>query len=352
MTTFRFILLIFALIGVFISGGLFFRKSNLKHRTIAVFIGLLSIEYIDFLYNTSSVAHLYPTFIGMTFFPIGFLYGPLLFIHTKSVLGKEVTRKDWLQFVPFILIIISLYDVYSIQDGMARRLYLTDNFFYRFLYYNYLRSAYILIYGIIIFIYFLKKSQGASLANKSYSIGVMSIYFVSAMTVTLLTEFASGYRDFVFYYLISSFISLFIGYLLYTQSPFLMNLGKYLSSSLSEAEMESITSKVKHALEADQSYLNRELSLADITKLTGESSHRISQTLSAHVGKNFNDYINTYRIDHAKKLLIDSAFDHYKIEAIAIDSGFNNKVTFYKAFAKVTGTTPSSYRKFKKSGIE
>lgn len=267
-------------------------------------------------------------------------------------MGREVTRKDLLQFIPFVLVIISLYDVYSIQDGMARRLYLGEHFFYRFLYYNYLRSAYILIYGVIVFVYFQKNSKGTSLANKTYAVGIMTIYFVSAMTVTLLTEFASGYRDFVFYYLVSSFISLFIGYLLYTQSSFLINLGKYLSSTLNEGEMKEISTKVKQVLEAEQSYLKRDLSLANIAEQTNESSHRISQTLSAHVGKNFNDYINTYRIDHAKKLLVDPAFDHYKIEAIAIDSGFNNKVTFYKAFTKVTGTTPSSYRKHAKSGIK
>ncbi len=352
MTYLRIILLVFSLCGIFISGGLFFRKNNLKHRTIAVFICLLSIEYLDFLFNTSGVAKLYPSFIGLTFFPIGFLYGPLLFLHVKSIFDAKFQAKDLLHFIPFFLMIIALIDVYSIQDGVARRQFLTENFFYRFLYYNYLRSAYILIYGIVVFFYFRRKKHNSSLADVTYASGIIAIYFASAVAVTLLTEFASGYRDFVFYYLISSSISLFIGFLLYTKSSFLMTIGKYLSSSLGEEEMKEITSKLKMELESQKAYLKRDLSIADLAASVNESSHRLSQTLSAHIGKNFNDYINTYRINYAKELLANPDFDHYKVEAVAIDSGFNNKVTFYKAFTKVTGTTPSSYRKYVKSGHE
>ena len=39
------------------------------------------------------------------------------------------------------------------------------------------------------------------------------------------------------------------------------------------------------------------------------------------------------------------SYTQYKIEAIALESGFNNKVTFYKAFTKFTNTTPSAFRK-------
>ncbi len=45
----------------------------------------------------------------------------------------------------------------------------------------------------------------------------------------------------------------------------------------------------------------------------------------------------------------DKAYSNYKIEAIALESGFNNKVTFYKAFSKFTNQTPSAFRKQKNS---
>jgi AraC-like DNA-binding protein len=58
--------------------------------------------------------------------------------------------------------------------------------------------------------------------------------------------------------------------------------------------------------------------------------------------KHFSEFINTYRIDFAKKLLKET---YLKIEAIAYDSGFNSLSTFNTVFKKETGFTPSKYRK-------
>ena len=61
-----------------------------------------------------------------------------------------------------------------------------------------------------------------------------------------------------------------------------------------------------------------------------------------------NDFVNKFRIDRAKQLLVDQEFDNYKIEAIGYECGFNNKVTFYKAFSKFEGITPAMYKKKQK----
>ncbi|MEM6318074.1 MAG: helix-turn-helix domain-containing protein [Bacteroidota bacterium] len=57
------------------------------------------------------------------------------------------------------------------------------------------------------------------------------------------------------------------------------------------------------------------------------------------------DFINRYRVQEVQAKLVDSKFDHYTILGIAQEAGFNAKSTFYTAFKKVTGMTPSAYRK-------
>lgn len=61
--------------------------------------------------------------------------------------------------------------------------------------------------------------------------------------------------------------------------------------------------------------------------------------------KHFFDFVNSYRIDYAKELLRNSdQMKTYTIEAIAEQCDFNNKVSFNKAFKKITGHTPSHFR--------
>ena len=55
--------------------------------------------------------------------------------------------------------------------------------------------------------------------------------------------------------------------------------------------------------------------------------------------------INKYRVEQSKQLLSDSHFSAYTIVAIGMECGFNSKSTFYSAFKKFTGQTPSTFRK-------
>ena len=62
-------------------------------------------------------------------------------------------------------------------------------------------------------------------------------------------------------------------------------------------------------------------------------------------GKNFSDYINSLRVEEAKRCLRNPGFEAYTMVAIGLECGFNSKSTFYTAFKKFTGQTPTSFRK-------
>ncbi len=87
--------------------------------------------------------------------------------------------------------------------------------------------------------------------------------------------------------------------------------------------------------------LNREI----VAEKLGISSGYLSQIVNSITDKNFTSYINHFRIQEAKQMIIDPEFDKYSLTAIGLEAGFKSKTTFYKVFKKETGLTPSEFKK-------
>lgn len=110
---------------------------------------------------------------------------------------------------------------------------------------------------------------------------------------------------------------------------------------LSEDHMERLASKLTRALMTDRLYADNDLSLRDLSDVTGATKNHISETLSQHLGVNFFDFVNHYRVEEAKRLLAET--DDTVLE-IGFEVGFNSRSTFNTAFKKHVGSTPSAYR--------
>ncbi|MGY0035412.1 helix-turn-helix domain-containing protein [Pedobacter sp. NJ-S-72] len=89
-------------------------------------------------------------------------------------------------------------------------------------------------------------------------------------------------------------------------------------------------------------YKNADLKLNDLAKIINISGHQLSQLLNDNMGKNFAGYVNEFRINEACCLIADNK--SIKLEEIGYEVGFNSKSTFYEAFKKHKGTTPTLYR--------
>lgn len=90
-------------------------------------------------------------------------------------------------------------------------------------------------------------------------------------------------------------------------------------------------------------YLNANLSLTNLSILINRSPQKTSEIINQNAKQNFNDFINHFRINDAKKLLL--ANKNITIASVAFDSGFNSLSSFNTAFKKNEGITPSVYRK-------
>lgn len=119
----------------------------------------------------------------------------------------------------------------------------------------------------------------------------------------------------------------------------------YKCSSLSCNEAKDIARKLNVHMELTKSYQNPLYSVQDMCKDVEIDYLDVSESLNGLMGQSFNDYINNYRIEEVKRFFKDPNYKKESILSIAFSSGFNSKATFYSAFKKFTGETPSQCRK-------
>ena len=110
-------------------------------------------------------------------------------------------------------------------------------------------------------------------------------------------------------------------------------------------EDEKLIERLSSQVFSEKLFTDPNLKIADIANKLSISRHELSKLINDSLDKNFTDYINEYRVEEAKSLIMNNSL--YTIEAIGNQSGFNSKSAFYKAFKKVTDTTPAKFKKQK-----
>ena len=108
---------------------------------------------------------------------------------------------------------------------------------------------------------------------------------------------------------------------------------------------DSVVQTIIRSMEEDKCYLNPLLDLATLSRHTGISAKTISATLNQHLKKNFNDFVNSYRVVECQSKMQNDDFSHLTIVGIASECGFNSPSTFQRVFKQMTGLSPSDFRK-------
>lgn len=123
------------------------------------------------------------------------------------------------------------------------------------------------------------------------------------------------------------------------------------SNKKNEELEESDFLKLKELVEKEQLFKNTNLSIYVLSELSGLSVRKISQLINYFHENNFNSFINSFRINEAKKMINSKDFKHYTIEAIAKEVGFNSKSSFNTYFKNQEGMTPTAYKKMSKMNM-
>lgn len=106
--------------------------------------------------------------------------------------------------------------------------------------------------------------------------------------------------------------------------------------------------KLYHQIRAhiikNKSYLNPNLSIADLAISLHTNEKYISRAIAEGNGSNFSTFINTFRVNEAKKLLSDPAYNQLTGDQVADKCGFSNAHTCRRNFRNITGLNPLVFR--------
>jgi AraC-like DNA-binding protein len=119
---------------------------------------------------------------------------------------------------------------------------------------------------------------------------------------------------------------------------------KYARSGLKKKDIERYKGIIGKYMHIEKPYLNRELTIYDLSRQLKIPRHFLSEVINEHMGVNFYQMVNEYRVEEVKRRMADPAYKHLTILAIALDSGFNSKSSFNTIFKEKTGQTPSAYQ--------
>jgi AraC-like DNA-binding protein len=103
----------------------------------------------------------------------------------------------------------------------------------------------------------------------------------------------------------------------------------------------ALIAKILKIMEEDCIFLDADISLSELSAKLKTNNSLLSAAINQHFGKNFNDFINGYRVAEFQRQVALPANQHLTFLAIALDCGFNSKATFNRAYKKLTGNAPS-----------
>lgn len=119
---------------------------------------------------------------------------------------------------------------------------------------------------------------------------------------------------------------------------------KVIKKNIKEEDVEPYLNQINSIVEKEKLYLNAGLTPSILAQRVGIPVYKLTLALNKGAGKNFNEYINFYRINYAKTILLNPSNNKLTIYAVALDSGFSSEAPFYAAFKKNVGKSPSAYR--------
>ncbi len=117
----------------------------------------------------------------------------------------------------------------------------------------------------------------------------------------------------------------------------------YEKSRIRGLDVKSILTRMDELMKDEKAFADEELTLRDLAGELGISPHQLSEMLNEKLKKNFNTYVNEFRVEEAKKMLKEEP--NRSILSVGIAAGFNSNTTFCTVFSKIAGFSPSQYRK-------
>ena len=368
--------------GLFLAVLLLTRKENaVANRILAGAMVAFSAFLIEVALYSRNYYLDYPHLIGISQ-PVIYLFGPTIYLYTRTLItgARSFERRSLIHFIPALVVTAYLLSFF-LQSGADKILFveklmregspLDVNII------EWLKLPHGAIYTLVTF-RLLGRYRGRLEENfstldrinlrwlRSLLIGTMIVwlvailnFFLGALGVKIL-DFESNPASLVLVVVVYA-----IGYIGLRQpevfwppaenqssdttSAEVSATGKYQKSGLDSEKAETLQEGLLQMMVEQKPYTDPNLTLHQLAHLLSVSPHNLSEVINTRLGQSFHDFVNGYRVDEAKKRLVDPTLAHQTILAIALESGFRSKSTFNKIFKRFSGITPSSFRQDSKS---
>ena len=363
LNTLSFIYLYVALIGFYIAFILHFNKKveSVAKILISSFIFIHSIFILHIFFNITKYQFQFPhTYRISTIF--SFLYGPLLYLYFKRITAQyELKKIDFLHFIPTLLFIVYLIPSYTMTADQKLEIMLGRSEIGRSLSdiaIIILKLLSLLIYGHFIRKLYLASKKNASLDEENsrwqkniFVIHMLYVVCYSAYGFLLANNMTFGFL-FHMQVICMALMVMYIGYSANVQ-PAVFNgsfsfnklFYKYEKSGLTDSLSLELKDNLIHLFDKEKIYKESGICLETLADKLNTTRHNTSQVINEHFEMSFHELINTYRIREAKEILNNDIQRNLNIIDVAYEVGYNNKVTFNKAFKKDTQLTPSQYQR-------
>ncbi|WP_378188222.1 helix-turn-helix domain-containing protein [Aquimarina sp. W85] len=348
METKEFIFLLLGIQTFMVTGILFFYRSEKYklNRYLGFFFLTLLIEILMFFIHRMDTVHpsIYYLPFRFNLLTINFLY---LFAAETS--GKRMKYK-WKTYIPAIIEFLVFFVLFlSICIRPKIHQYIQTTYFWH------ISRIISIVYFFIMSTLILKQVVAHhTLLNRYYTnkrfksiiwlgifcilgsilniISYLRFYFNDNETIVIL--FNSSYLLTMYYISIASIVQINI-----------VNTIHPPKKQEDKNNLKEIYARVKHHMEVDKAYLDPKINLRKIALEVDLPQRNISKAINVIENKNFNTFINSYRIEEVKKLLQSDSHQKYCISAIADEVGFNSRASFYKNFKSIVGESPTAYAK-------
>ena len=349
------------IIGIFISVVLNFRKKGdvKANMLISLFVFFHSLLLVHISLNVSKYSLNLPNSLFATT-SFSLLYGPLLYFYFKRISNKYEFRKvDLIHLLPSVGLFLYFLPYYLLSpEEKLHILYNREGKFYEIVLLV-VSLKYISLIGYTFFSYRVfknidKKKEIIEVWTWKRNIMILSTIYVVFYIVYSLSLIQLVKTNIFIYpqVLMMALIIIYVAYTAYVQprvfsKKYIFNEDlfkiKYEKSGLTEGFSEDLKEQLLFLLNSEKIYKNNKITLGDLSEKLDTTRHNVSQVINEHFGVNFFHLINKYRINEALDIIKSDHNRNLKIIEIAYDVGFNNKVTFNKAFKVETTYTPSQY---------
>jgi AraC-like DNA-binding protein len=346
--------------GLLLSGALFslHRGNRTANRILAVL--LFSFSFFIFSHATKHY-HVQPPNAGNHrgfFHAFFFIFAPLMYFYSKALTqcNFKFSLKNSLHFIPFFagfIAVLFFGYVFKQKDILlySNRIFLVLITIQMVIY---------LICMLIILHRHKKNIQNTYSSLEKINLRWLKFFIISQTVIWPVAFFIDTHKHesyemgymwllvSIFMYIIGYFgirqPEIFSGELQEEQLSSQRGKKKYEKSALSPEQAETILQRLQALMQSSKPYLVPTLTLPSLSKQMNVSPHHLSQIINERLSQNYFEFINSFRVKEAKRLLKDPGNQHLTLAAIGFEAGFNSVSSFNSIFKKITSLTPSEYR--------